>query len=229
MGQPLGHLAEDETGDGGQVLRPRLDQGQPGDLVQFARAGSGFRRQQAGGVGHEEAGVEAAAASRRGDGAGDIAQGGQVGQGAHGPKLAPWAGDGRGRSGAAEHQAGLLEGLAHGGQGQGAGSAGRDLALEQGGGHPKGLGRRGSGVVGAVDPAAGEDPFGGHEDVTGRATAHQHLGCRTGADEDQGGGVPGPLPAADAGGVGQILAVVEGVTVRGVHRAELAPTGRAWG
>ena len=73
-------------------------------------------------------------------------------------------------------------------------------------------------MVGALDAAAGEDPFRGHEDVAGRAAPHQHLGpAGAGASQYQGGGVPGALAAADARGVGQVLGDVEGLS-RGGHR-----------
>jgi ABC-2 type transport system ATP-binding protein len=60
-------------------------------------------------------------------------------------------------------------------------------------------------VIGAVNPAAREDPFGGHEGVTGAAAAHEQAGLGAiSTDEDQGGGVLG----AAAGGIAVTLSGV---------------------
>src|SRR5690606_13292681 len=144
------------AGDGRQVQRQGVVQRQPGDLVQFARSFGRFGMEQGRGVGHEEAGVEAARPARRGDGAGDIGQGGQVGQGADSAELAPRPGDGGDGRGCRQHQAGLLEGFARGGQGQGAGATGAAFTGQSGGVLARQVGDRGGGVVGPLYAPAGK-------------------------------------------------------------------------
>ena len=159
-------------------------------------------------------GVEPACAAGRCDGPRDVGQDRQVGQGARLSIFAPRPRCVGGRRGAAQDQAGLLECLAHRRQGQGARAAGGNLGLQPAGDVGGQIARCGGGEIRPVDPPAGKHPLRRHEDMPWRPSSHQHLGPRPAPRQDQGRRVLGPLGAADARGVGQVLCGVEGGHLR---------------
>src|SRR4029453_10873033 len=171
-------LAKDEPSNGGQRQLPRLVKLDPADVAELAGMADGARRIL--GARHEEAGIETARPAGRRDGAGDQVE--AVEGGPHAlvqkalPVLAEILFGCATLQGLGQHQAGLLESLAHGGDGErsralrgrGLAQALVDEAVERRGHRHAGVGR--------IDAAAREDVAVGHEGVLGVATAQQHLG-----------------------------------------------------
>ncbi len=122
----------------------------------------------------------------------------------------------------AEHQPGFLMQLARRGDADGPRQRGRRLAFEAGAGEGGQLAQRQGAMVGAVDPAAGEDHDIRHEAVAGVADAHQHLHpARAGPPQQQAGGVArmhrawcGTTDLGDAAGivVGRALGRAGGIS-----------------
>ena len=107
-----------------------------------------------------------------------------------GGELAPGPGQRPDRDLLGQQQAGFLEGLAHGGQGQGPAAGLGNMGLEPGGDIGGQVGGEGRAEIAAVDASAGEDPEVGHEVVAAVALAHQDLRrLAVAAHDDQGGGV----------------------------------------
>lgn len=155
------------------------------------------------GVAHEEAGVEAAVAIGRGDGAGDEVERVEARVHIVFEELGPvrrLCFQGR-RVGLAEHEPGFFKGLADGGKRKGAGfRLGTAFCQAFHNRRVKIVGR-GEAAIANIDLAAGKDELAGHELVTGSALAHEDArGLLIVADENERCGIfraHGPAFGAD--------------------------------